>query len=103
MRKTIRFALATAIVLGTAVATNAQSVMKQCGEQWQAAKLAGTTNGETWPQFLAQCRAQLSSGPATAAPTPLPPPSLKLVPCSRGKRRPLRLRRAHRPLATKAS
>lgn len=34
---------------------------------------------------------------------PLPPPSLKLVPCSRGKRRPLRLRRAHRPLATKAS
>ena len=72
MRKTIRFALATAIALGTVVATNAQSVMKQCGEQWQAAKLAGTTNGETWPQFLAQCRAQLSSGPATAAPTPAP-------------------------------
>ena len=72
MRKTIRFALATAIVLGTAVAANAQSVMKQCGEQWQAAKAAGTTNGETWPQFLAQCRAQLSSGAATAAPTPAP-------------------------------
>jgi hypothetical protein len=51
---------------------NAQSVMKQCGEQWQAAKAAGTTNGETWPQFLAQCRAQLSSGGATAAPTPAP-------------------------------
>ena len=70
MRKTIRFALATAIVLGTAVAANARSVMKQCGEQWQAAEAAGTTNGETWPQFLAQCRAQLSSGAATAAPTP---------------------------------
>ena len=51
---------------------NAQSVMKQCGEQWQAAKQAGTTNGATWPQFLAQCRAQLSSGAATAAPTPAP-------------------------------
>ena len=32
---------------------NAQSVMKQCGEQWQVAKAAGTTNGKTWPQFLA--------------------------------------------------
>jgi hypothetical protein len=72
MRKTIRFALATAIVLGTTVAASAQGVMKQCGEQWQAAKAAGTTNGETWPQFLAQCRAQLSSGAATAVPTPAP-------------------------------
>src|SRR3984885_1584309 len=42
------------------------------GEQWQAAKSAGTTNGATWPQFLAQCRAQLGSGAATAAPTPAP-------------------------------
>ena len=41
MRKTIRFALATAIVRGTAGATNGQSVMTQCGEQWQAAKAAG--------------------------------------------------------------
>ena len=48
--------------------------MKQCGEQWRAAKAAGTTNGETWPQFLAQCRAQLSSGTTTAAPTPAPAP-----------------------------
>src|SRR5580692_2258591 len=41
--------------------------MRQCGEQWQAAKSAGTTNGATWPQFLAQCRAQLGSGAATPA------------------------------------
>ncbi len=40
---------------------NAESVMKMCGEQWQAAKAAGTTNGETWPQFLSQCRAQQNS------------------------------------------
>jgi hypothetical protein len=72
MQKAIRLALATAILLGMAATASAQSVMKQCGEQWQAAKAAGTTNGETWPQFLAQCRAQLSSGAATAAPTPAP-------------------------------
>jgi hypothetical protein len=53
-------------------ATRAESAMKQCGEQWQSAKSAGTTNGATWPQFLAQCRAQLGSGAATAAPTPAP-------------------------------
>jgi hypothetical protein len=47
--------------------------MKQCGEQWQAAKAAGTTNGATWPQFLAQCRAQLSSG-AASAPASAPAP-----------------------------
>src|SRR5580704_7570977 len=36
-------------------------VMKQCGEQWQAAKAAGTTNGETCPEFLKECRARLAS------------------------------------------
>jgi hypothetical protein len=69
MQKAIRL-LATVILLGTAASASAESVMKQCGEQWQAAKSAGTTNGATWPQFLAQCRAQLGSGAATAAPTP---------------------------------
>jgi hypothetical protein len=33
-----------------------QSVMRQCGAQWQAAKAAGTTGGATWPQFLKACR-----------------------------------------------
>jgi hypothetical protein len=72
MSKTIRLGLSTAILLGMAVAANAQSVMKQCGEQWQAAKAAGTTSGATWPQFLAQCRTHIGSGAATAAPTPAP-------------------------------
>ena len=70
MQRIIQSVLATAILLGTASITRAESVMKQCGEQWQAAKSAGTTNSATWPQFLAQCRAQLGSGTATAAPTP---------------------------------
>jgi hypothetical protein len=72
MQRAIQSVLAAAILFGTAATTRAESVMKQCGEQWQAAKSAGTMNGATWPQFLAQCRAQLSSGAATAAPTPAP-------------------------------
>ena len=70
---------AALIALGVALggsAANAESVMKQCGDQWQAAKAAGTTNGETWPQFLSQCRAHLKTGaaaPAPAAPAPAAP------------------------------
>ena len=76
------------IALGSPV--NAESVMKMCGEQWQAAKAAGTTNGETWPQFLAQCRAQQKTGAATPAPTaapaPAPPaPTLGQTPAVGGK------------------
>ena len=55
---------------------NAGSVMKMCGEQWRAAKAAETTNGETWPLFLAQCRTQQTGGGAApAAPTNAPAPA----------------------------
>ena len=70
--------LAATALIGLAMTTgaaNAQSVMKVCGEQWKAAKAAGTTNGETWPQFLAQCRAQQKSGAATPGPTAAPAPA----------------------------
>jgi hypothetical protein len=68
------------LVIASAGAASAETVMKLCGEQWQAAKAAGTTNGETWPQFLAQCRAQQKAGnaavpaPTTYAPEPAAPP-----------------------------
>ena len=61
----------------------AESVMAACASQWKQAQAAGTTGGETWPQFLAQCRthenaaAAPSSGtfaPATA-PAPAPAPA----------------------------
>jgi hypothetical protein len=80
MQRVIQLVLTAAILLGTASITRAESVMKQCGEQWQAAKSAGTRNGATWPQFLAQCRAQLGSGAATALLRLLPAPSLKRAP-----------------------
>jgi hypothetical protein len=47
MQQVIQSVLAAAILLGTAATTGAESVMKQCGEQWQAAKSAGTMNGAT--------------------------------------------------------
>ena len=70
MQQVIQSLLAAAILLGTAATTRAERVMNQCGEQWQSAKSAGTTNSATWPQFLAQCRTQRGSGAATAALTP---------------------------------
>ncbi len=73
------FGCAAQFGLGLAVVgspANAEGVMKLCGEQWKAAKVAGTTNGETWPQFLAQCRAQQTGGGAApAAPTYAPTPT----------------------------
>jgi len=74
------FALGFALAVPSAA--NAESVMKMCGDQWKAAKAAGTTNGETWPQFLAQCREQQKSAgmgggttpaPSNAAPAPIAP------------------------------
>ena len=47
--------------------------MKLCAEQWKAAKAAETTNGETWPQFLAQCRCKcLSAEPLRQPAAPAP-------------------------------
>jgi hypothetical protein len=83
----VQWTTTAAIALGFAFAgpsnASAKSVMRQCGDQWQAAKQAGTTNRETSPQFLKECRARLSSaasappsgGFAPAAPVPAPAPT----------------------------
>jgi hypothetical protein len=55
-----------------------QSVMKLCAGQWKDAKAAGTTGGQTWPQFLAQCRTRQGSAPSggfASAPAPAPAPA----------------------------
>jgi len=62
-------ALGGALALASMSGASAQSVMKQCGDEWQAAKAAGTTNGQTWNQFLKDCRARHE---AMATPTPAP-------------------------------
>ena len=79
---------------------NAESVMKQCGDDWKAAKAAGTTNGQTWQEFLKTCEAQKKArrpgrrrlraapaaaprrppAPAAAAPAPAPAPAAAPAP-----------------------
>jgi hypothetical protein len=63
--------LAGAFGLG-ATAANAESVMKECGADWKAAKAAGTTNGQTWNEFLKTCEAQKKGAAPAAAATPAP-------------------------------
>jgi hypothetical protein len=87
-------AIGIAAVLAGAGAASAQSVMKVCGDQWKQAKAAGTTNGETWPQFLARCREQqktagMGGGTAPAsspfAPAPAPAPGYGQAPAGEDK------------------
>jgi hypothetical protein len=71
-------AVASAYLFASMESSRAEGVMKMCGDKWQQAKAEGTTNGETWPQFLAQCRRDQANAPASApsqaqvpaAPTP---------------------------------
>ena len=75
LRLTMGAAIALSVAFAGSTSADAQSVMKVCGDQWKAAKAAGTTNGETWPQFLAQCRPQQKAGEASTAPTAAPAPA----------------------------
>jgi hypothetical protein len=55
-----------------------QSVMKLCASQWKDAKAAGATGGQTWPQFLSQCRTRQSSTASSSggfAPAPASAPA----------------------------
>lgn len=57
--------------------TAAQDRMKQCGEEWQAAKTAGKVKpGEAWSTFFKECNARLQQGAAAVPPaaTAAPPP-----------------------------
>ena len=96
---------AAAIAFGFAcvgsTAAKAESVMAACAGQWKQAQAAGTTGGETWPQFLAQCRkgessaAAPSSGFAPARRPQRPRRPRSQAPCSPGgsSRRPPRRHR----------
>lgn len=57
------------------------NAMKVCGDKWQAAKAANTTNNQTWQQFLASCRKDMAAAPAAApaapAPTTAPAPAAR--------------------------
>ncbi len=63
--------------------TAAQDVRHLCSEKYQAAKAAGTLNGETWPQFYSKCTADAKANPpaAAAAPAAAAPPDVRHI-CS---------------------
>jgi TPR repeat protein len=61
-----------ASIVAASAQESAPSVMKQCGDKWQAAKAAGTTGDVTWTQFLSGCRAEIAAQPASAATAPVP-------------------------------
>jgi hypothetical protein len=35
---------------------------KKCSEEWKAAKAAGKTAGQKWPQFYSACNTRLKGG-----------------------------------------
>ena len=80
----VSWATAAAIVLGVpvvaATAANAESVMRLCATQWKEAQQTGTTGGQTWPQFLARCRAGQNGAAAAPASAAAPAQSGSLIP-----------------------
>ena len=80
LQSMVRLGSAAGVALGIALAgasaANAESIMKECGSEWQAAKAAGTTNGQTWQEFLKSCRVQHQGGAGgvgqAAPPAPAP-------------------------------
>ena len=74
------FLFVGALGLASTGPVQAQSIMKQCGDEWKAAKENNTTNGMKWPDFLKQCRVQKEGAAApavapVAAPAPAPAPA----------------------------
>ena len=68
--------------LGLATSASAQqTIMQECGANWTAAKAAGSVPaGQTWPQFLSQCRAAKATPAAAAAPAAAPAPAAVVPP-----------------------
>jgi len=65
------FSMASA-VLGLVLSSDgwAQDVRHLCSEKYQAAKAAGTLNGDTWPQFYNKCAAEAKANPPAAEAAP---------------------------------
>ena len=66
---------AGALGLAATGAARAETVMKECGDDWKVAKANNTTNGMTWQEFLKQCRTQKESSAAAPAAAPAPAPA----------------------------
>jgi hypothetical protein len=85
-----------AVISGAGAASAADSVMVQCGREYQAARTAGTLNGADWSRFRTDCAARLkgeaagataaavpaAAAPAVAAPVAAAPATPAAVPAS---------------------
>ena len=70
---------ATAVTVPASAANTSNNAMKVCGARYQAAKKAGTLPaGQTWNQFLAQCRGGAAK-PAASKVAARPAPAAKQV------------------------
>ena len=114
-RKTLGIAFSAVLLAGafalagTSVA-NAESVMKICGDQWKAAKAAGTTGGKTWKGLSSLNAAKTRKGaaapaapaaapqraPAPAPAAPAPAPAAGAAPAPMASARDDRERSGHR-------
>lgn len=48
----------------------AESVMVQCGREYQAARSAGTLDGADWNAYRVACAERVKAGPAASVPAP---------------------------------
>ena len=70
MRRLISMGAAIACVIGVSCGSAYALTMKECSTKYQAAKTAGTLNGQSWRDFRkAQCGTDAAAAP-TAAPAP---------------------------------
>lgn len=60
----------------TASASAGQSTQQICSGQYQAAKSAGTLNGQKWPSFYSDCAANIKTYQESAASAPAEPPAV---------------------------
>jgi hypothetical protein len=88
-------AVAVAALIGgiwlAGVPARAESVMKACGAEWKQAKADNKTNGQSWTQFLADCKTRHASSSAATAPAsapataPAPAPTTAAAPTGAGE------------------
>ena len=65
---TVKVLLAAAVLAAPALpAWAAESVMVQCGREYQAARSGGTLNGADWNSFRTACAERLKAAPVAAA------------------------------------
>jgi hypothetical protein len=57
------------LALSASAQAAASSASKECSAQYQAAKKAGTLNGQKWPQFYSDCAAKMKGDDSSAEDT----------------------------------